>query len=272
LTVDYRYQFSRSSDGTLRIQYARSPVVPAKPAKKSPSGSTVDANGKAHAPAGSSRGGQFVATSGGPGGIGSAVVAANPHDPAVNINKNRQRLSTTFEKHLAKALGGEWKTGYESHDVELPKPGGKGVHRIEMKSKHFADKKTLSVHKWASYRKAKDAELNKKDTFHTVLIDGRRDSEGGAHANSYSGHDMYYKRAAGAYSVSKMHKVKNIAELHKLLNMKDHELPEAARGEFLKGAALEATREAAEKDRDYNNNRSKARKEAMKAKGISIYA
>ena len=159
-------------------------------------------------------------------------------------------------------VGGRWNAGNEPSDVDVPKAGG-GLHRIEVKSKTFGNKQQVSVHAGALYDKVKDQEVHPEDTWHTVAIDRRHSSEGGAHAGFYSGHDVYYKRAVGPYALSKMHKVKDEAELKRLMAAPEHELPEAARGAFPKGGGLEKLKAAAAKDRSYNNGRSKQRKKRI---------
>ena len=68
-----------------------------------------------------------------------------------------------------------------------------------------------------------------------------------------------------------MHPVKNGAELKRLIAMKDHELPAAARGEFPKGEALAKLKVKAAEDEAKNNARSRARKAKAEAEGRSVY-
>ena len=154
-----------------------------------------------------------------------------------SLAKKRRLASEQVEKHVAKMTGGKRITGNKPSDVDVPKVGG-GMHKIEVKSKTFGSKKNLSVHPGALADKARDAKANPDNVWHTVLIDKRDTSEGGSHKASYSGHGLYYKRAVGAYSVKSMHKVKDEAELNRLIGMKDSELPNAARGKMLNGLDL----------------------------------
>lgn len=205
--------------------------------------------------------------SGGRGGVGSGLVAAHADVAGETLTVKRRRFADEAEMHVAAMTGGKRLTGYEPSDVDIPKPGG-GLHRIEVKSKSYGGKENLSVHTNALYLKAKDAIDNPGNTWHTVAIDARHDAEGGAHRARYSGHDLYYKRAAGAYALKDMHKVKDVAELNKLINMSDKELPPAARGALPKGKALKELKAKADKDREYNNARSKVRKAKL---GAAVY-
>lgn len=202
--------------------------------------------------------------SGGRGGVGSGLVAAHADVAGETLTVKRRRFADEAEMHVAAITGGKRLTGYEPSDVDIPKPGG-GMHRIEVKSKSFGGKESLSVHTNALYLKAKDAASNPNHTWHTVTIDARHDAEGGAHRENYSGHDLYYKRAAGAYALKDMYKVKDVAELNKLIKMADKELPPAARGALPKGKALKELKEKADKEREYNNARSKERKARLGA-------
>ena len=187
---------------------------------------------------------------------------ANPDEPGLTLAQSRKRVADNIEKEVARATGGEWMTDNDPSDVRVAKPDG-GHHQIEVKSKTFGDKKELSVHPGALMTKIDAASAHPKDTWHTVLIDRRHSSEGGAHAGAYSGHEIYYKRAAGRYTVASMHKCKDMAELHKLINTPDDLLPPAARGEFPKGDALNKLRTQAAEDRAKNNARSAARKQRL---------
>jgi len=195
----------------------------------------------------------------GSGGVGSKLVAAHADVAGETPTVKRKRFADETEQHVAKITGGRWLPGNEPSDVDISKPGG-GLHRIEVKSKSFGGKENLSVHTNALYLKAKDAIDNPGNTWHTVAIDARHDAEGGAHRAKYSGHDLYYKRAVGAYALKDMYKVKNVAELNRLIKMTDKELPLAARGTMPKKSAVAAMAAKADKERAYNNARSKERK------------
>ncbi len=67
------------------------------------------------------------------------------------------------------------------------------------------------------------------------------------------------------YAISKMHKVKDMDELNRLIAMPTSKLPAAAKGSFPKGEALKKLRIQAKSDREYNNGRSKERKATIGA-------
>jgi len=185
---------------------------------------------------------------------------AGSHRPRPTIDQVRRQVADRAEKRIATAIGGKRLKDYEAMDVHVAKAGGVGKHVIEVKSMQFGSAPSLSVHPHAFVRKIDYARKNKDDTFHTVLMDLRGTAEGGAHAAKYSGHDMYYRRTSGPFSISKMYKVKDMSELKRLIESPPNKLPKAARGVFPTGPKLAAIREQAAKDRDYNNQRSKERK------------
>jgi len=68
---------------------------------------------------------------------------------------------------------------------------------------------------------------------HTVVFDHRdraKDEQGNFIGNkeAWSGHEIYYKRGVGKYRLGSMYKVKDYAELDRLINMKEANLPKAA--------------------------------------------
>jgi len=204
--------------------------------------------------------------------VGKAIVEAHKPIKGKTLAQTRKRFANETEQYVASATKGRWLTGNEPSDVQVAKAGGHGTHMIEVKSKSFADSKKLSVHHNAYYLKSKDAAEHPDHTWHTVLVDARQTSEAGKHASSYSGPDLYYKRSVGAYTLNQMHKVKDVAELNRLIAMPDHKLPELAKGTPTPmGKALDDLRVKAEKEQKYNNDRSKAKKAKLKAMGLSAY-
>jgi hypothetical protein len=177
-----------------------------------------------------------------------------------SLNAARRAHADAQEVRVAQAVGGKRLDDYEPHDVAAPKSGVQGDHAIEVKSLIYGGKPDISVHDNALVRKIEDAKANPGRTYHTVVIDGRATSEGGVHADKFSGHEIYYKRASGRYAIEKMHKVKDIHELNTLMNTPNGKLPAAARGEFPKGQKLAELRDRAAKEKAYNDARSKERK------------
>jgi hypothetical protein len=141
-----------------------------------------------------------------------------------------------------------------------------GSHDIEVKSLLKGRKQAISVHEDALLRKVEHVKNNPGVTFHTVVSDEREGYEGGVHSENYSGHQLYYKRGSGRYSLSQMHKVSSPAELKRLLNTPDKDLPDKAKGKLPPPPPLEKLREAAEKAHSARYNRDKARKEKNKEK------
>lgn len=184
-----------------------------------------------------------------------------------SLDKVRRAHADMQERRVRDAVGGTWLKDYEPHDVLIEKRGGVS-HAVEVKSLIFGEKRKVSVHPGALENKVDDALAHPRRVYHTVALDTRRTAEGGAHASRYSGHEIYYKRACGPYSLSKMYKCKNMTEVKRLIATPDHLLPEAARGEFPTGQALAKLRVDAAADRDFNNTRSKERK---RVKGKAAY-
>lgn len=208
-------------------------------------------------------------------GVRAAAAAVPPDEdpraPGLTVHQSRKRIADNIEKTFARILpGGVWIPGNAPSDVRLPKKGG-GFDEIEVKSKTYGGKKSLSVHPGALYDKVKAANEHSENDWHTVLIDGRNISEGGAWAGNYSGHTLYYKRAAGAYGITNMYPAKDVAELKRLIAMPYEQLPPLARGEFPKGRELAELKIKAARDRAYNNERSRLTKAEHKAKGGSVY-
>lgn len=183
--------------------------------------------------------------------------------PAISKGKARRAYADAQERHVAEAVGGKALKDYEPSDVVVPKPNNKGNHVVEVKSILDGNTPKISVHANAWVRKIDHAAANPKDTFHTIVVDKRGEFDGGAHAEKYSGHEVYYKRASGPYFLTKMYKCRDLEHAKKLMEAPDSRLPRAAKGKFPVGERLDAIRAKAEEERAYNNARSKARKERL---------
>jgi hypothetical protein len=190
-----------------------------------------------------------------------AAAAAKPD----SLDAVRRKYADDQERDVARGVGGVRLDDYEPHDVIAPKGRGKGDHAIEVKSLIYGKKEQLSVHENALLRKVEDVGANPDRTYHTIVLDKRNVAEGGAHEGNYSGHDLYYRRASGPYTVATMHKVKDMAELRQLLDAPNESLPAAARGEFPAGHRLKELRARAAKEKAYNDARSKERKARLGA-------
>lgn len=216
---------------------------------------------------------------------------------SVGAAEQDRAAETTVQ--LAKSLEGKTEAETETpgqkdkkpYDVRVPKQVSRGkdvpsagYHDIEVKTLIKGGKQVISVHDDALLRKVEHAAANPKNTFHTVVRDVRDSYEGGAYSGSYSGHGLYYKRGSGRYALSKMYKIKDEGELRRLLNMKDEDLPEKARGSLpsskeelakLKESASKAaesrkTRDKARKERNKDKLREQARARNLKAKLVKM--
>jgi hypothetical protein len=127
--------------------------------------------------------GRFASGSGGGGGraIGNVHEGpSSPHDSGLSVK--RQAYANSVETNVARMIpGGKRLPGFEPYDVIAAKPDGAGHHKIEVKSKSFGAKQAASVHENALKLKMSDAKANPHDTYHTVMVDDRHVSEGGAH-------------------------------------------------------------------------------------------
>jgi hypothetical protein len=173
------------------------------------------------------------------------LVGAAEHAEADKTSNDLARLLRGKTEEQTDTKGQKDKKPY---DVQVARTGGKGSHDIEVKTLLKGKKQAITVHDDALLRKVEHSEAHPANVFHTIVRDARDHYEGGAHADKYSGHPLYYKRGSGKYSLAQMHPVKDYAELRKLLDMKDADLPERARGSLPKDpAAVAKLRAAAEK-------------------------
>jgi hypothetical protein len=194
-----------------------------------------------HAPAGSSKGGQFV-KKGSDETDGEATTSKREVDKPMEgvahkgrVAKQEHVHAAKIENEIASHVGGETKSledgKYAPRDVEAPKKGkAGGSHQIEVKSILKGKKNGVTMHDDALLRKVDFMASRGGDTYHTIAIDERDVFSNGDFADRYSGHRIYYKRGAGKYTFANMHKVESPEELKRLLEMPDHKLPERARG------------------------------------------
>ena len=196
------------------------------------------------------------------------------HGPGVDRKLAIDRAAAKAEEGMAKALGGRHVGDYDAlrnkrkppYDIHFPaakSPSGRNEY-LEVKYKSEGKKNALSVHADALLRKADHQAEDPKSGFGTVLIDVRDRSFGGTEAGHYQGHDLYYKRGAGAYTTANMYRVKDMAELKRLIATPDHELPELARGTMPKRTPeLEAQAEKvnASRARRDDNGKKQARRQ-----------
>jgi hypothetical protein len=140
-----------------------------------------------------------------------------------------------IEREVAAGIKGEWEPDDKFYDAKTKDD----MHFVEVKSLLKGKKNALSMHADAVVRKIDGMATQHPDAvYHTVAVDDRQNYEGGIHADKFSGNRMYYKRGAGRYSLSMMHQVRSMAELRRLMKMKDEDLPEAARGALPSGRAV----------------------------------
>lgn len=153
----------------------------------------------------------------------------------------QKAAASKAEGTIARAVSGRNVGNYDplrskrnpSYDVHVPakRSASKRDEFLEVKYKHKGEKNALSIHADALLRKADHAAEVPKAGYHTVLIDVRDRSHGGAERQHYQGHDLYYKRGTGEhYSTANMYRAKNLAELKRLMVTPYHQLPAKARG------------------------------------------
>ena len=172
-------------------------------------------------------------------GKDGAIIAGGSHlpkhtkrvaSPGSTVGGPEQAHGTEREKHIVAALGGKHvgrRNGKDQPLDGLVRSSGKR-HGIEVKTLSKGSKRNITMHSDALLRKVKYQEKSKGRTVHTVAVDDRETYSGGKFKGSYSGHQLYYKRGAGAYALSKMHKVKDLHELRSLMHAKHEDLPAAA--------------------------------------------
>lgn len=152
-----------------------------------------------------------------------------PKKKSTTVGKAEHVHAARVEQEVANGIRGRWMEDNEYFDAAV------GKDRVEVKSLLVGKKNTISVHDDALLRKVDGVRREPGAVMHTVAVDERGTFGDGAHAHKASGHRLYYKRGCGRYALSKMHKVSSMKELRALIAMKDHELPEAARGSLPSG-------------------------------------
>ena len=145
------------------------------------------------------------------------------------VDKSIQRYAEEHnEPKFAQSIGGLSFKDNEPVDVVV---GDDGVikHGIELKTMVSNKANKITMKRSAMERKA-EWEKNNKATFHTVVIDDHKvfNAKGeGQHDESKRA--IYYRRGFGSFRVNTMHRVKDMAELKKLLDTPNEQLPDAAR-------------------------------------------
>lgn len=198
--------------------------------------------------------------SGGSGGkakfIGQRVGAAE-HKAADGVSNS---LAKSLKGKVEEQTGGPGQKDKKPYDVRVKRKGGEGFHDIEVKSMLKGSKMSISVHDDALLRKVEHQEQNPKNLFHTVVVDKRNTYADGVYSSNYSGHEIYYKRGSGAYALSKMYKVKSPAELRRLLDTPDSQLPKEARGKLPPPPPPEKLRASADRASQARKSRDAERK------------
>lgn len=149
---------------------------------------------------------------------------------ATRVGSDIQRYSEEHnEPAFAKAIGGMSFPNSEPIDIAVPGPNGVVKHGIELKTMLINKAAKITMKKDAMARKAA-WEKNNKATVHTVVFD----DSAVFNANGPGKHDIskriiYYRRGYGSFRVQKMHVVKDMNELKKLLDTPNDKLPEGAR-------------------------------------------
>jgi hypothetical protein len=141
------------------------------------------------------------------------------------------RYADSNEISIADGIGGEL-MGSDSEVLDVVKYDDKGnEHGIEVKTICTSSKidAQISMKPDQIARKMQWGNVKTRHV-HTIVDDHRDRFEGGSGSGTFSGHQLYYKRGLGNYRLSSMYKVRDHDELKRLIEMKDHELPDAALG------------------------------------------
>jgi HK97 family phage portal protein len=146
-----------------------------------------------------------------------------------SANRDEQQFAEANEVRVARALRARALPDNEPADIVLPRQGtAGGLHGIELKTLVKQSNDKITVKREA--RERKRAWQGDNNLFHTVAYDARDVYAQGQFRQFYSGHTLYYKRGSGAFRLGSMYKVKDYAELRRLLETPDDQLPKAARG------------------------------------------
>lgn len=148
----------------------------------------------------------------------------------VMVDKVIQRYSEEHnEPKFAKAMGGVSFPNGEAVDVALPGDNGVVAHGIELKTMVKNANNKITMKRSAMERKAAWERKNKAP-FHTVVLDDHQVFNAkGEGQHDESKRRIFYRRGYGSFRVGSMHEVKDLAELRQMMNMKEGQLPPAAR-------------------------------------------
>ena len=157
--------------------------------------------------------------------------ADRPASPGSKVDKPEHDHATEREHQIARALGGRQVGRRNGKDLPMDAlvRDGKDRHGIEIKTMPKGNKDGPTIHADALLRKADYVTRRPGRTVHLVVIDDRKQYGGGQFSAGYSGHQIYYKRGITTSGLGKMHKVKDLAELNRLVRMKEADLPDAAK-------------------------------------------
>lgn len=152
---------------------------------------------------------------------------------------NVQRYAEHVEGQLIARIGGTQGTDNGALDVVRRMRGrelGIEVKTIVNKGgpNKSGKKAQIKCEKDQKARKEAWKEMRPNRELHTVVFDHRDraiDLDTGEHIgnrDAYSGHDLYYRRGVGEYTLGGMHPVQSTEELKRLMAMPDSELPAKA--------------------------------------------
>jgi len=154
----------------------------------------------------------------------SEIAKASAYTVGADIQRYAEE---TNEPILAKAVGGVSLRDNEPVDVMVVK-GGIVEHGVEMKTMVNNKSGQISMKKEAIARKAAWM-AEHKAPLHTVVFDDQKVfNADGPGKHDESKRTIYYRRGFGAFSVSAMHVVPDLASLSELMSMEDKDLPKAA--------------------------------------------
>lgn len=181
------------------------------------------------------------------------------------VSKAEHVFAKGVEQRISRKLSAKWLSDNEPVDAALIAEGKE--HGIEIKSLPKGSKQAITMHDDARLRKVEYAAENPNREVHTVAYDGRNEYAGGKFRANYSGHTLYYRRGAGAYSLNSMHKVKDFEELSQLIKTPYDQLPEKAKGRLPTGDAVAKLRDAAERAHASRLRKDRALKQRKKSQG-----
>lgn len=169
---------------------------------------------------------------------GNRIKEKNPSEKSIRakaahvlVDSRIQRYSEEHnEPRLAKKLKGKSEPDNKAYDIAITDAKGKMAHGVELKTMVSNGNDKITMKGSAQDRKIA-WEKDNKATFHTVVFDDRKvyNAHGEGKHGSESDRVILYRRGGGSFRTGTMHKVKDYAELNKLINSKDSDLPAAAR-------------------------------------------